>query len=378
MKSRRTTLTLLTGAYVPWLAALKDRVRSAQLQAAARVNHELLRLYWEIGAALVDAQAREGWGQAVIPRLARDLRAEFPAMQGFSERNLGYMVRFAREYGPPSILQQAAAKLPGAGKEPQRSAKSSSPDPTSSILQQLAAKLPWFHHVILLEKVKDRAARAWYMHAAVEHGWSRAILTAQIEQRAHLRSGKAVNNFAATLPPPQSDLAQQTLKDPYVFDFLSLDAAARERDLEQGLTDHIQKFLVALGTGFAFVGRQVHLEIGGDDYYLDLLFYHLKLRCYVVIDLKVEAFKPEFAGKMNFYLSAVDDQLRHRDDQPTLGLLLCQENNRLKVEYALRDVKKPIGVAEWRTRLVDSLPKKLQGSLPSIADIERELGGPRK
>jgi predicted nuclease of restriction endonuclease-like (RecB) superfamily len=408
MKSKRSAAALLPAAYAPWLAALKDRVRSAHLQAAARVNQELLRLYWEIGAALVEAQQNEGWGQAVIPRLARDLRTEFPEMQGFSERNLGYMVRFAREYGSPPILQQPAAKLENARKgtqpvaqisgEPASSivpqpaaqllppdaaslnlpppvAKLCWPDPTSAISQQLAAKLPWFHHVILLEKVKDRAARAWYMQATVAHGWSRAVLTAQIAQRAHARAGQAVTNFAATLPPPQSDLAQQTLRDPYLFDFLTLGPAARERDLEQGLADHIQQFLVSLGTGFAFVGRQVHLEVGGQDYYLDLLFYHLRLRCFVVVDLKMEAFQPEFAGKMNFYLSAVDDQLRHRDDQPSLGLLLCQEKNRLTVEYALRDLKKPIGVAEWRTRLVDSLPKKLQGSLPSVAEIERELGG---
>ena len=229
-----------------------------------------------------------------------------------------------------------------------------------------------------MEKVKDRAARLWYMQAAVENGWSRAVLGVQIEQRAHRRAGKAVTNFAATLPPPQSDLAQQTLKDPYIFDFLTLDAAARERELEQGLIDHVQKFLVSLGAGFAFVGREVHLSVDDEDYYLDLLFYHLKLRCFVVIDLKMETFKPEFAGKMNFYLSAVDAQLRHSDDQPSIGLLLCRGKNRLTVEYALRDLKKPIGVAEWRTRLVESLPKKLQGSLPTVAEIEAELSSPAK
>ena len=200
------------------------------------------------------------------------------------------------------------------------------------------------------------------------------MLAVQIAQRAHRRAGKAVTNFAATLPPPQSDLAQQTLRDPYVFDFLTLSTAARERELEQGLIDHVQQFLVSLGAGFAFVGRQVHLEVGGEDYYLDLLFYHLKLRCFVVIDLKTREFTPEAAGKMNFYLSAVDAQLRHRDDQPSLGLLLCREKNRLTVEYALRDVKKPIGVAEWRTRLVASLPKKLRSSLPTVAQIEASLG----
>lgn len=381
----------LPSTYTPWLAALKARVRSTQLIAAARVNHELLRLYWDIGAALVAAQQHEGWGKAVIPRLARDLRAEFPEMQGFSERNLGYMVRFAREYGSPPILQRAAAKLGNGAIGPQELApadaaspilplpvaKSGRPDPTSAILQQVAAKLPWFHHVILLEKVKDRTARAWYMQAAVDNGWSRSVLAVQIAQRAHRRAGKAVTNFAATLPPPQSDLAQQTLRDPYVFDFLTLSITARERELEQGLIDHVQQFLVSLGAGFAFVGRQVHLEIGGEDYYLDLLFYHLKLRCFVVIDLKAREFTPEAAGKMNFYLSAVDDRLRHRDDQPSIGLLLCRGKNRLTVEYALRDVKKPIGVAEWRTRLVASLPKKLRSSLPTVAEIEAELAKQR-
>jgi predicted nuclease of restriction endonuclease-like (RecB) superfamily len=375
--------SLAPADYAAWLGALKTRVRSAQLQAAARVNRELIALYWEIGAALIQAQQHQGWGKAVIPRLARDLHIEFPRVHGFSERNLGYMLRFAREYGPPPILQQPAAKLASATAAPTRDASiivaqaviqfsgSASPSP---ILQQAAAKLPWFHHVILLEKVKNLDDRLWYMQAAVEHGWSRSVLTVQIEQRAHARAGRAVTNFAATLPPLQSDLAQQTLKDPYLFDFLTLGPAARERDLEQGLIDHVQQFLVALGTGFAFVGRQVRLEIGGEDYSLDLLFYHLRLRCYVVIDLKMQAFQPEFAGKMNFYLSAVDSQLRHADDQPSIGLLLCQEKNRLTVEYALRDLKKPIGVSEWRTRLVESLPKELRGSLPSVEELEAELG----
>jgi predicted nuclease of restriction endonuclease-like (RecB) superfamily len=224
-----------------------------------------------------------------------------------------------------------------------------------------------------MQKVKEVDARLWYARAALEHGWSRAVLTHQIETQLHRREGKAITNFAAALPAPQSDLAHQTLKDPYIFDFLTLDAAARERELELGLLDHIQKFLIELGVGFAFVGRQYRLKVSGEEFALDLLFYHLGLRCFVVVDLKMEVFKPEFAGKMNFYLSAVDDQLRRADDQPTIGLLLCNEKNRLIVEYALRDIKKPIGVAEWRTRLVESLPKKLQSSLPTVAQIEAEL-----
>lgn len=378
MKTKSSTGLLRTD-YLPWLAELKARVRSAQLQAAARVNHELLRLYWDIGRAIAERQKRAGWGAAIIPRLAVDLHAEFPEHEGFSERNLKRMLSFYREYPAVfEILPRPVAKLASSQKVPQPVAQLATTAAESLIVPQPAALLPWGHHLVLMEKVKDRAARAWYMQAAVAHGWSRSVLTAQIAQRAHARAGKAVTNFAATLPPLQSDLAQQTLRDPYLFDFLALGPAARERDLEQGLADHIQKFLVSLGTGFAFVGRQVHLEVGRQDYYLDLLFYHLRLRCFVIVDLKMEAFQPEFAGKMNFYLSAVDDQLRHCDDQPSLGLLLCQEKNQLTVEYALRDLKKPIGVAEWRTRLVDSLPKQLRGSLPSVADLERELGLPRK
>ena len=235
------------------------------------------------------------------------------------------------------------------------------------------ATLPWGHNVLLLQKIKNPLLRLWYARKAMEHGWSRTILTYHIERNLHVREGNALTNFQQTLPPPQSDLAQQILKDPYNFDFLTLRTDAHERDLEKGLLDHIQKFLLELGVGFAFVGRQVHLEVDGDDFYLDLLLYHLRLRCYVVVELKRETFKPEFAGKMNFYLSAVDDRMRHPDDQPSIGLLLCKVQNRLTVEYALRDMRKPIGVAEWQTKLVESLPKNLQGNLPTIEEIEAEL-----
>ena len=239
------------------------------------------------------------------------------------------------------------------------------------------ALLPWSANIILLEKLKDPATRLWYARKALEHGWSRAVLTVQIESQLHERSGKAITNFERTLPPTQSDMAREVLKDPYTFDFLTLGEAAHERDLERGLVEHVQQLLLEMGAGFAFVGRQVHVEVGNEDFYLDLLFYHLRLRCFVVVDLKMKPFEPEFAGKMNFYLSAVDDQMRHADDAPTIGLLLCKDaQNKLKVEYALRDVKKPIGVAEWQTRLVESLPKKLKGSLPTIEEIERELNKP--
>ncbi len=366
-KPAKAAATVPTG-YGPLLAELKARVRAAQLRAATGVTRELNQLYWEIGSAIARAQESKGYGRQVVERLAADLQTEFPGMAGFSPQNVWFMRSFylawsgsatdsltaVRESTPPNSL--AVARVFPAGSPP-----------------EAVANLPWGHNRLLLTKLKQPADRLWYAQAALRHGWSRAVLTVQIETKAHRRMGKAQTNFAQTLPPPQSDLAQQVLKDPYTFDFLTLSAEARERELEQGLTEHIQKFLVELGVGFAFVGRQVHLEVGGEDYYLDLLFYHLKLRCFVVLDLKMEAFKPEFAGKMNFYLTAVDEQMRHANDQPTIGLLLCKEKNRLTVEYALRDVKKPIGVAEWKTRLVESLPKQLRGALPSVEDLEKGL-----
>jgi predicted nuclease of restriction endonuclease-like (RecB) superfamily len=333
----------LPSRYGAVLADLKARVRAAQVRAVLSVNRELIQLYWQIGREILRCQREEGWGAKVVERLAKDLRAEFPEMHGFSRANLLSMRAFSEAY------------------------------PDESIVQQLVGQLPWGHNVLLRAKIKDPEARLWYARQTLEHGWSRAVLTVQIETKAHARAGKALTNFRRTLPPSQSDLAQQTLKDPYTFDFLSLSAEARERELEQGLVDHIQKFLLELGVGFAFVGRQVHLEVGGEDYFIDLLFYHLKLRCFVVIELKMEPFKPEFAGKMNFYLSAVDDRMRNSQDQPSIGLLLCRDKNHITVEYALRHLAKPIGVAQWRTRLVESLPKKLEGTLPSVKELEKEL-----
>ncbi|MBA1343378.1 MAG: hypothetical protein C5S52_07260 [ANME-2 cluster archaeon] len=242
-------------------------------------------------------------------------------------------------------------------------------------LPQPLTDIPWFHNVIIIEKVKDPVQRIWYAHKTIEHGWSRAVLTVQIESGLYERHGKAVTNFDRTLPPPQSDLARQAVKDPYVFDFLTLADDARERELEGDLLNHIQEFLLELGVGFAFVGRQVHIGIGDQDFYIDLLFYHLRLRCFVVIELKMKEFKPEYAGKMNFYLSAVDDRMRHIDDQPSIGMILCKTHNRIVVEYALRDVIKPVGVAEWTTRLTTALPGDLKGSLPTIPEIEAELQG---
>jgi predicted nuclease of restriction endonuclease-like (RecB) superfamily len=370
-KTSKPSAALPVG-YANLLADLKARVRAAQLRAAVSVNRELILLYWDIGKIIFEAQNTKGYGKQVVEQLAEDLHTAFPKMDGFSPRNVWRMRAFylawteeSQKHQQPvgnldsKILPQLVAELDGQN------------------LPQPVAEIPWGHNVWLLEKISNPILRLWYAHKTIEHGWSRAVLTHHIETQLHKREGKAVTNFKRTLPPPQSDLAEQTLKDPYNFDFLTLHSDAHERDLEQGLLDHIQKFLLELGVGFAFVGRQYHMEISGQDYYLDLLFYHLRLRCYVVIDLKMKAFEPEFAGKMNFYLSAVDDQLRHADDRPSIGLLLCKERDHLTVEYALRDLKKPIGVAQWQTKLVESLPKNLKGSLPTVAEIEAELDNAR-
>lgn len=392
---------LLPSGYAPLLAELKTRVRAAQVRAAVSVNRELILLYWHIGREILRAQQAQGWGTKVVERLARDLGREFPEMGGFSTRNLKRMRAFADAYPITEIVPQPVALLgsPILSRPVTKMRQPTSAQADVSLVQWPAGQLTepivpqavaqldgppepmvvlsWGANILLLERVKDPATRLWYARQAVDNGWSRTVLTVQIESRLHQRSGKAITNFAHTLPPAQSDLARELLKDPYTFDFLTLGPAAQERDLERLLVDNVQKLLLEMGAGFAFVGRQVHLEVGDEDFYLDLLFYHLRLRCFVVVELKMQAFEPEFTGKMNFYLSAVDAQMRHTDDAPSIGLLLCKDaKNRLKVEYALRDVKKPIGVAEWQTRLVEALPKKLRGALPTIADIERELNRP--
>jgi len=306
-------------------------------------NAAMVLLYWDIGCAILERQQREGWGARVIDRLSADLRREFPDMQGLSPRNLKYMRAFAAAW------------------------------PNREIVQQVAAQIPWFHNCVLLDKVADPEARLWYARKAREEGWSRNMLAVHIERRLHERQGKAVTNFPATLPPTDPDMAAQVFKDPYLFDFLGTAEPRREREVEQALVDHIQRFLLELGAGFAFVGRQVLLEVGDQDFYVDLLFYHLKLRCFVVVELTVGPFDPAYVGQMNLYLSAVDDLMRHPDDKPTIGLLLCKGKDRLVVEYALRGVHKPIGVAAWETRLVETLPEELKGSLPTVKELEAEL-----
>jgi len=306
------------------------------------VNRELVLLYWQIGREILARQREQGWGTKVIDQLARDLHQAFPDMQGFSPRNLKYMRALAEAW------------------------------PDEAIVQGPLAQLTWYHNLTILEKLKSPEERLWYVRQAIEQGWSRNVLVIQIESGLYRRQGKALTNFEATLPAPQSDLAQQLIKDPYNFDFLTLTNDAQERDLERGLLGHLRQFLIELGVGFAFVGSQVPLEVGGDDFKLDLLFYHLKLRCFVVIDLKMTPFKPEYAGKMNFYLAAVDDLLRHPDDKPSIGLVLCKTKNRIVAEYALRNVATPMGISEFRH--LEQLPEQLKGTLPTIQQIEAELG----
>lgn len=350
--------------YAGLLDEVRQRVRQAQIRAVLAVNAELIRLYWEVGAMIDRRQRQEGWGSAVIPRLARDLHNELPEVKGFSERNINQMLAFYREYSFLEFLQQPVAKIDTAPNMQQAAAL---------FPLELILSLPWGHHGVLIAKVKDPDTRQWYMQATVENGWSRNVLLMQIESGAHRRVGNATSNFALRMPKPDSDLAQLALKDPYIFDFLTLETRFHERELEVGLIDHIEKFLLELGQGFAFVGRQYHLDIGEQDFYIDLLFYHLELRRYVVIDLKRGEFKPEYAGKMNFYCSVVDDALRHASDQATIGLILCQQPNRILAEYTLRGMDQPIGVSSYE--LTRSLPVELQSSLPSIEQIERELQG---
>ncbi len=327
--------------YAEFLTDVKSQIQTAQVRAALSVSRELVQLYWQIGRDIVMRQQKQGWGQAVIARLAADLQKAFPGIQGFSSRNLERMRAFFLAY--PEENQFAT---------------------------QAVSQIPWGHNIILFQKIKESPQRLWYAQATVEHGWSRSILEMQIEGRLYERQGKATTNFSRTLPPLQSDMAQALLKDPYNFDFLTLSGDAHERDVERGLLEQIRHFLLELGTGFAFVGSQYHLEVDGQDYYLDLLFYHLKLRCYVVIDLKAVAFQPEFVGKMNFYLAAVDDTLRHETDAPSIGLLLCRKKQALTVEYALRNVSTPIGVAEFITDLARQIEGELNSAqIENAADI---------
>lgn len=330
-------------SYKTLLKEIKNKVKSSQLKAALSVNRELINLYWEIGRSIQSKQKEEGWGAKTIAKLARDLKLEFPGMKGLSPRNIQYMVTFSKEY------------------------------PDFQITQQLVAQIPWGHNTLLLDKLADLESRIWYVNKTIENGWSRNTLLHWIDSGLYEKKGRAINNFDATLPNIQSDLARETIKDPYNFDFLTLREKFDEKELEDGLLDHIQKFLLELGHGFAFLGRQYPLTIDREIYPLDLLFYHTKLHCYIIVELKAKPFDPRDIGQINFYLSAVDDLLKAPEDNKSIGLLLCKGKNGVKVEYTLRGMQQPIGVAEYETKILESLPKGLKSSLPTIEEIEEEL-----
>lgn len=323
--------------YRALLEGLKERIRSSQLQAAIAVNQEMILLYWHIGREILNRQQAQGWGTKVITQLSKDLKREFPAMTGFSARNLGYMKAFAEAW------------------------------PNEAILHQLGAKIPWRHNCILIEKVKDPLQRRWYAQATVEHGWSRSILTAQIESKLYEREGSPVTNFETTLPPSQSDLAHQVLKDPYHLDFLSLSKDVKEQEVERALVKHMRDFLLELGVGFSFVGHHYHLNIGGEDFYVDMLFYHLELRCFVIIELEMEDFRPEHSGLMNIYIAAVDEQKCKEFDRPTIGIILCKTKNKTIAEYAIRNLNNPIAV------VTHQLPQNLKDDLPSTEQLQTEF-----
>jgi predicted nuclease of restriction endonuclease-like (RecB) superfamily len=327
--------------YAQFLEELKKKVAASRYKAALSVNKELILLYHHIGSEISKSQKQHGWGAKIIEKLSRDLQSGFPEMKGFSPQNLKYMRRFAEEYS------------------------------LDEIGQQVIDQLPWGHNIILMYQVPDKKERAFYIQKAREYGWSRSLLSMQIESSLYKREGKAVTNFDTKLSLPHADLVQATLKNPYLFDFLSLGKDAHEREVEKGLVAHIERFLLELGEGFAFLGRQYHLQIEDQDFYIDLLFYHIKLRAFIVIELKSGEFKPEYAGKMNFYLSAVDDLLCQSGDNPSIGLILCRSKVGVVAEYALRNIAKPIGLAEYR--LTDSLPEDIKTALPTIEQIEEEL-----
>ncbi len=329
--------------YTDWLNDLKHRIHIAQQKASFAVNRELVLLYWQIGNDILNRQQQQGWGAKVIERLAHDLRTAFPYMKGFSPRNLKYMRSFAVAWNDLEFVQAVLAQL------------------------------PWYHHLALLDKLDTQDARIWYAQKAIEHNWSRNVLVMQIETRLLERQGAAVTNFEQRLPKPDSDLARESIKDPYRFDFLGLTNEAQEREIEGALVKHVTQFLLELGAGFAFVGRQVLLKVGEEEFFIDLLFYHLKLRCYVVIELKADKFKPEHLGQLGFYMTAVDRQIKAEQDAATIGLLLCKSKDKVVAEYALGDKSQPMGIAEYK--LIESLPDMLKTNLPSIEQIERELQG---
>jgi len=369
MQQPAAAINGLPANYPQLLESLKARIRSAQVKASLAVNRELILLYWETGKAIVRRQDVEGWGKSVIERLSADIRTEFPDLTGFSPQNIWYMRAFYLAWSRDVQELQRAV-----GVTQDENLQQLVGEIDRENLPRTAAELPWGHNIQLITKLKDPVQRLWYAHQTIEQGWSRAVLVHQIESDLFGRQAAALSNFDRTLPAPRSDLTREILKDPYQLDFLSLGPDISERQLQQGLLAHLKDFLIELGKGFAFVGNEYHLEVGNQDYYLDLLFYHLHLHCYVVIELKIEEFKPEFAGKMNFYLSAVDEQVRDAEiDGPSIGVILCKDRNRVIVEYALRDSAKPMGVAKYELKTTRRLPQRLKDSLPTPQELKKEL-----
>jgi len=336
-KSRPKSIVHQPGAqlYAHFVEGIRKRIRTAQVKAALAANAELVLHYWDIGRDILAAQKQEGWGTKVIDRLAADLQREFPRLSGYSARNLKYMRAFAEAWSDRAIMHQ------------------------------LGAQIPWKHNCVLIDRVKNAKIREFYIRKTLEHGWSRSVLVHQLDTGLHKRQGKAPTNFALTLPPANSDLAAEIIKDPYIFKPAPLDETASERTLENALVARLRDFLIELGSGFAFLGNQYRLEVGGEEFFLDLLFYHTRLHCHVVIDLKIGDFKPEFVGKMNFYQTAVDKLLKSPQDHPTIGLILCRGKNKTIVEYTLRDAKRPVGVAEYRL-----LPPALKSELPEAKKLQ--------
>ena len=348
-------LALQAGAlaeYQEWLNTIKQRIVSVRLRMALSANRELILFYWELGAMIAHKQAQSQWGDKLIAQLSADLHKAFPDIKGLSTSNLKYCLRFFQFYTGSQAIPALDSVVAPFGQQP-------------------VDQIPWGHNIQIFTKCSSVAEAGFYINQTLEQGWSRDVLALQLKSNLYARTGKAVTNFSRTLPLPQSDLAQQTLKDPYTIDFMAMTVPFNERDVERQLTQHITQFLLELGKGFAFIGRQYHLEISGNDYYIDLLFYHVTLKCYVVVELKNRKFIPEYAGKLNFYLSAVDSLLKRDDDQPTIGLLLCRDKNNIEVEFALRDMNKPMGVSEYT--LVETLPDNLKGAMPTVEEIESDL-----
>lgn len=342
--------------YQDWLNAIKQRIISTRLRVALAANRELILFYWDLGALIARKQEQSQWGDKLIAQLSADLQKAFPDIKGLSTSNLKYCLRFFQFYSGVVTNTDSSGAI-------------------SSLLtligQQPVDQLPWGHNIQIFTKCSNVEEASFYITQTLEQGWSRDVLAMQLKSNLYARAGKVVSNFSRTLPLPQSDLAQQTLKDPYTFDFMAMTLPYNEMDVERQLTEHMTQFLLELGKGFAFIGRQYHLEVAGNDYYIDLLFYHVRLKCYVVVELKNRKFIPEYAGKLNFYLSAVDSLLKRDDDQPTIGLLLCRDKNNIEVEFALRDMNKPMGVSEYS--LVEALPDNLKGAMPTVQEIEFDL-----